>query len=176
MNSLIDVAVKRLSEQPCSEYELRLYLEKEFTALPDLNAGIDSVFKRLKELHLINDFRLASHLAQHYSHKGNRFITQQLRQKGIKEAIILQALCSLEEENVRALEEARKKLGSQWDNSEQAMALLYRFLSGRSFSYPAITAVIKQLENKKRPSLFARLKALIGYPISAHLKLLLIST
>ncbi|ARG96280.1 regulatory protein RecX [Legionella micdadei] len=146
MSSIIDVAIKRLSDSSCSEYELRLFLEKEFSNLSNPRSQIDAAFKRLKELQLINDLRLASNLAQHYAHKGNRFISQMLEQKGISEEIITKVLSSLENENVRALDEARKKLGGQWDSSEKAMSLLQRFLTGRSFSGAVIQTVIGQLE------------------------------
>ncbi|KTD36586.1 recombination regulator RecX [Legionella nautarum] len=146
MSSIIDVAIKRLSDSSCSEHELRLFLENEFSTLPNRESRIDATFKRLKELQLINDLRLAMNLAQHYAHKGNRFISQMLEQKGISEEIITRVLLSLENENVRALDEARKKLGGKWDSSENATTLLHRFLSGRSFSYAAIKTVIGQLE------------------------------
>lgn len=150
MSSLIDVAIKRLSERNTSEQELRMHLEKEFASLHNLDARIDSALKRLKELHFINDLRLATNLAQHYSHKGNRFITQILRQKMITEDVIAKVLLSLDNENVRALDVARRKLNGCWDSSEKAMTLLHRFLSGRSFSHTAITTVIGQLDNQKR--------------------------
>ena len=149
MSSLIDVAIKRLSERQTSEHELRSYLQTEFADLSDLDTRIESVFKRLKELQLINDSRLATNLAQHYAHKGNRFITQMLRQKGIREDVILNVLLSLDNENVRALDEARKKFDRHWDSSEKAITLLHRFLSGRSFSNTAITTVIGQLGKQK---------------------------
>eukprot|EP01012_Entosiphon_sulcatum_P029242 TRINITY_DN35593_c0_g1_i1.p1 TRINITY_DN35593_c0_g1~~TRINITY_DN35593_c0_g1_i1.p1 ORF type:complete len:151 (-),score=15.41 TRINITY_DN35593_c0_g1_i1:205-657(-) len=146
MSSIIDVAIKRLSDSSCSEYELRLFLEKEFSGLPNLSSKINAAFKRLKELQLINDLRLASNLAQHYAHKGNRFISQMLEQKGISAESIAKVLSSLENENIRALDVARKKLGGQWDSSEKAMNLLQRFLTGRSFSGAVIQTVIGQLE------------------------------
>lgn len=148
MSSIIDIAIKRLSEQSTSERELQLFLEKEFANLPDLNIKISAVFKRLHELHLINDQRLAMNLAQHYAHKGDEFIARLLRHKGIAEHIIDTVLLSLDNENERALGEARKKLGVAWDDSEKAMNLLQRFLSGRSFSYTAINTVLGQLGNQ----------------------------
>ncbi|MBA3537967.1 MAG: RecX family transcriptional regulator [Tatlockia sp.] len=152
MSRLIDVAIERLSESCCSEQELRLYLEKEFSFLPDFGFQIDSVIKRVKELQLVNDMRLATYLAQHYAHKGNRFISQILTQKGISEKMISTVLLSLENENVRALDEARKKLGGHWDSSEKATTLLHRFLSGRRFSYAVIDTVIGQLGEQQRCS------------------------
>ncbi|WP_019218460.1 regulatory protein RecX [Legionella tunisiensis] len=150
MNSLIDTAVRKLSEQTLSEQALRRQLEAEFAGLSDLASRIDAVFKRLNELHLLNDLRLAKNMAQHYAHKGDRFISRLLQQKGFEEAVIKQALSSLDNEINRALEEARMKLGAAWDNSEQSVALLYRFLSGRAFSDTTIHAVMNKLSDKKQ--------------------------
>ncbi|CDZ76258.1 recombination regulator RecX [Legionella massiliensis] len=153
MSRIIDVAIKRLSDSSCSEYELRRYLEEEFSSMSNLDTCIDSTIKQLRESHLVNDLRLALNLAQRYAHKGNSFITQVLAQKGIAEAAIAAVLQSLENENVRALDEARKKLGGQWDSSEKAMTLLHRFLSGRKFPYAVITTVIRQLGEQRRCSI-----------------------
>lgn len=152
--SIIDFAIRRLSQTNCSEHELRQYLEKEFKALPALDARIDSTIKRLRELEVLNDARLASHLAQHYTHKGNCFIVQLLKQKGIEEIIIDEVLHSLEDEPVRALHEARKKLGYKWHNTENDINELHRFLGGRRFSHTAITSVVGQLENQQRRAAF----------------------
>lgn len=153
MRSIVDTAIECLSERCLSEHELRMYLEKKFAALPNLDSCINAAFKRLKELHLMNDLRLATNLAQRYAHKGNRFISQILEQKGISGDVISQVLLSLDNESIRALDEARKKLGVHWDNSEKAMILLHRFLSGRSFSHTTIKTVIGQLGNQNRYSL-----------------------
>lgn len=150
MNSLIDTAVRKLSEQSLSEQALRHELEAEFAGLSDLDSRIDAVFKRLNELQLLNDLRLAKNMAQHYAHKGDRLISRLLEQKGFKETVIRKALSSLDNEVSRALEEARMKLGAAWDNSEQSITLLYRFLSGRAFSDATIHAVLKKLNNTKR--------------------------
>jgi regulatory protein len=152
MSSIMGAAIRHLSERSISEHELRLYLEKEFASLPNLDSCIDAAFKRLQELHLINDFRLAMNIAQHYAHKGNRFISRILQQKGIEEVVITNVLLSLDNENVRALDEARKKLGGRFDNSEKTMTALHRFLSGRSFSYNTINTVMLQLGKQKRYS------------------------
>ncbi|KTD00627.1 RecX family transcriptional regulator [Legionella feeleii] len=150
MTSLIDTAVRKLSEQSLSEQALRQQLEAEFAGLSDLDSRIDAVFKRLNELQLLNDLRLAKNMAQHYAHKGDRFITRLLQQKGFQEAVISQALSSLDNEVSRALEEALIKSGAAWDNSEQLVELLYRFLSGRAFSDTTIHAVMNRIGDKKR--------------------------
>ncbi|MFA5960508.1 MAG: regulatory protein RecX [Tatlockia sp.] len=149
MISIADVAITRLSESCCTEYELRLYLQKEFQAQPNVDHHIEFAMQKLKDSELVNDLRLATNLAQRYANKGNRLISQMLRQKGISEEVIERVLSSLDNENVRALSEAQKKLNGQWDRSEKAMTGLHRFLSGRSFSYHVIDSVLGQLSEQR---------------------------
>lgn len=149
MSQMLPVAIKMLSERTCSERDLRRRLEKEFVELPDLDKCIDESIARLHELHLINDNRLAENLAQRYSHKGNRFIVQALRQKGIPDEAITTVLGDLDDEYSRALCEARRK-GSRKTkkSSEEVKPSLVRFLTGRGFSHDAIKAVIKDLSDE----------------------------
>ena len=130
MSQMLAVAIKMLSDRTCSERDLRRRLEKEFVELPDLDKCIDESIARLRELHLINDNRLAESLAQRYSHKGNRFIAQTLRQKGITDEVITSVLENLEDEYNRALDEARRKGCRKTEKShEEVKTSLVRFLS-----------------------------------------------
>ncbi len=146
MNQMLSVAIKHLSDRNCSERDLRRYLEKEFLELPELDKCIDESIARLRGLHLINDNRLAESVAQRYSHKGNRFISQFLKQKGVSDEVIANVLGSLDNEYSRALDEARKK-GSlkTGKNLEEIKTSLARFLSGRGFSHDSIKVVIRDL-------------------------------
>lgn len=146
MNHLLEVAIKLLSERHHTEHELRQRLEKSFSDHPELDTAIHSTINRLKELHLLNDNHTAETLAVRYAHKGNRFITQVLRQKGISDEAIHQALQSVGDEYSRALDEARRKMrGMQGESPEQSKTRLYRFLSGRSFSFDTIKQVCRTL-------------------------------
>ena len=149
MSQMLAVAIKMLSDRTCSERDLRRRLEKEFVELPDLDKCIDESIARLRELHLINDNRLAESLAQRYSHKGNRFIAQTLRQKGITDEVITTVLGCLDDEYSRALDEARRKGSRKTEkSSEEVKTSLVRFLSGRGFSHDSIKAVIKDLSDE----------------------------
>lgn len=149
MNQMLSVAIKQLSDRNCSERDLRRYLEKDFVALPGLDKCIDETIARLRDLHLINDSRLAESVAQRYSHKGNRFIAQFLRQKGVDNEVIASALGSLENEYSRALDEARRKGSRRTGKSlEDVKTSLVRFLSGRGFSHESIKAVIRDLSDE----------------------------
>ena len=149
MTSIMDVAIKFLSDHNCSEQELKNRLEKEFAEKPDVEVKVESALVRLRELHLINDNRLAESLSLRYSHKGNRFISQALRQKGVDDDVIAQTLALLPDEFSRAFDEARRKIGhKRTDNPEKIKTQLFRFLSGRGFSYDTINAVVRQLDEE----------------------------
>lgn len=149
MSQMLSIAIKQLSDRNCSERDLRRYLEKEFLEVPELDKCIDESIARLRELHLINDSRLAESVAQRYSHKGNRFITQHLRQKGVGDEVIADVLERLDDEYSRALDEARRKGSHKTGKSKEEIKTgLFRFLSGRGFSHDSIKAVIKELSNE----------------------------
>ena len=146
MNEMLAIAMKLLSSRSCSEREVRRHLEKEFAALPEVDTHIEESIARLRELQVINDNRLAQSVAQRYSHKGNRFIAQTLKQKGVADDVIAGVLASLDDEYSRALDEARRK-GNRgtWTSAEDVKTGLAHFLSGRGFSHEAIKAVMSEL-------------------------------
>jgi len=146
MSSPLNAAMKLLSSRPYTERELARQLEKSFADRPDVDALIQSTMKRLNELHLINDRRLAESTAQHYAHKGNRFTIQSLRQRGISDEVIDEVLATVGDEYPRALDEARKKSrGLKDEHPEKAKTRVYRFLSGRGFAHDTIRVVCNQL-------------------------------
>jgi len=145
---LFDSALNELSNHNYSEKELRLVLAKEFASLEKVEEQIEETFKRLRELHLLNDARLAENLAYRYSQKGNRLITQTLRHKGIGQAVIEQTLASLGEEKNRAIEAARKRMRSLSNEEPRATEIkLLRFLSCRGFSADALKQAIQYLKD-----------------------------
>lgn len=149
MIHMIDVAMKYLSDGNCSERELRLKLEKQFVDLPEVDKCIDSAMTRLRELHLLSDVRFADTLAGRYAHKGDRFITQVLRQKGMADTLIAATLAAHGDEHIRALEASRKKRRSlRGEGREKGKTRLARFLSGRGFSYETIDTVLRQLDEE----------------------------
>lgn len=148
MNKMLSTALKQLFDRNCSERDLRRHLEKKFIELPELDKCIDECIARLHELHLINDNRLAESMAQRYSHKGNRFITQLLSQKGVINEIIANTLSKLDDEYSRALDEARRKRHQETGKGlEELKTSLTRFLSGRGFTHDSIKAAIKNLSD-----------------------------
>lgn len=149
MSTLIDVAINLLSERQYTEHELKKQLEKSFADVPNIDGVINATIERLRELHLINDFHLAQSIALRYSHKGDRFIIQFLRQKGIDVEVIDKALAVLGDEYPRALDEARLKgRESHGERPEKRKAQLVRFLSGRGFSHETIKSVVSHLSEE----------------------------
>lgn len=146
MNTMLSTAIKLMADRFSSEKELKLRLEKEFAHEPELDTLIEETIKRLRELHLLNDNRLAESLAQRYSHKGNRFIQQTLRQKGFSDEVIAIVLQEVDDEYNRALNEAKRKLNrAPKKSNEDLKSSLVRFLSGRGFSFDTIKLVIAAL-------------------------------
>ncbi|KTD41439.1 regulatory protein RecX [Legionella parisiensis] len=128
MNHLLEVAIKLLSERHHTGQGLKQELEKGFSNHPELHKVIESTVNRLKELHLLNDHHKAETLAARYAHKGNRFISQVLHQKGVNNEAILQALQNMGDEYSKAMDEARRKMrGMHGESSKQKKTLLYRF-------------------------------------------------
>lgn len=149
MSQMLSMAIKLLADRSCSERNLRRSLEKEFVSLPDLEPQIDACIERLRALHLLNDNRFADSIAHRYSHKGNRFIEQTLKQKGVPEESIASALENLDDEYSRALDEARKKGRRKADTSvNEAKTSMVRFLSGRGFYHDTIKALMRDLADE----------------------------
>lgn len=110
MSTITNTAIKYLTNRFCSEKELISQLEKDFSNIEGLDAEINATIVRLRDLQLLNDNRLAESLSMRYLHKGNRFIHHILKQRGIKEEAIEQVMENIEREEVRALDEAKKKI------------------------------------------------------------------
>lgn len=147
---LFDSALKLLSDKHCTEYELRKQLAKKFTHLEQLEKQIEDTIHRLRELHLINDSRLAEIVAQRYNHKGNRFIYQKLKRKGIGDDIIAKTLAILDKESERAIEVLRKSNYSEGTISNKPTKWL-RFLYNRGFSLKAIDEAASDLQAELIP-------------------------
>jgi len=149
VNTVFNAALKYLSAKNLTESELRVRLENEFASLADVDEQVNNALKRLNELHLINDSFIANSQAERYQHKGNRFIKQRLKQKGVDEQSIEQALDALPDEHERAFEAARRKWRSLNNETKQAKDnKLLRFLSGRGFSSAVCYQVLEEMEDE----------------------------
>lgn len=144
MANLIAVAIQYLAERSCSEMELMDYLVSRFNQLPDAEKHIGDAMKYLLEHNMLNDKRLAEHIAVRYANKGNRFIHKMLKQRKISEPAIAYALSIIPDEKKRALEELRYKMSDLVINDKrEAKQTLFRFLKGRQFCLNVIKQVIE---------------------------------
>jgi len=149
MDIVFNAALKRISAKNIAISELRKKLESEFSSLEEVDEKVNSAIKRLKELNLLSDEFIASSQAERYQHKGNRFIEQRLKQKGIDEQSIKQALDALPDEYTRALEAAQKKLRTlQSDDTQARNNKLLRFLSSRGFGAGTCYQVLDELKEE----------------------------
>lgn len=152
MTTMFDKALKHLSSRALSEKELVSRLEQEFAADPALDKAIVATLTRLRELHLINDRRIAESLAFRYRHKGNRFIQHALRQKGFTDEVIEETLAECGDEYERALEVLHKKLYSASRMpDEKSKSRLYSFLASRGFSHAVIQQAMKTIDETALP-------------------------
>lgn len=108
--------------------------------------AIEPVLDRLKEIHLIDDGTLARSIGRHYKDRGNRFITQKLREKGIVADDHEAAIEELPDELERAIAAGEKKLRSLKNLEPRAAAQkLYQHLAMRGFSGALVQKAVRQL-------------------------------
>ncbi|MBA2657834.1 MAG: RecX family transcriptional regulator [Tatlockia sp.] len=145
--NMMTASLNYLSARQRSEKTVRTYLEEEFGNTKKIHPQISALLEQLKAERLIDDARLAKTLASHYTHKGNRFIAELLKDNGIPEQIISDTLSQLESEVIRALKELTNRLGGFWDNSEATISFAYRFLNGRRYSHLTARIVVNELSS-----------------------------
>lgn len=108
--------------------------------------AVDAAIARLKEIYLLDDTRMAQAVGRQYKDRGNRFITQKLKEKGIGGDEQATALEDLPEEMERALAAGEKKLRSLHDLEPRAQAQkLYQHLALRGFGGSVVQKVVRQL-------------------------------
>ena len=136
-------ALNFLSYRVRTEKEIRRNLAKHETPEP----VIESVLARLRRSHLVDDLYFAQTWVENRSDfrpRGRRALRSELRQKGIAEALIDEALHNLDEQELarRAAEKnARKYRRLEWPEFRQK---LLGFLARRGFNYDVAAPAIEQ--------------------------------
>ena len=106
---------------------------------------VDAAIARLVEVHLIDDNLVAQSISRRYADRGNRFIVQKMKEKGVA-AEHESALEGLDDEYERALAAGQKKLrtlGSFEIRVQQQK--LYQHLALRGFGGSTVQKVVRQL-------------------------------
>jgi len=108
--------------------------------------AVEAALARLKEVHLLDDDRVAQAIGQHYKDRGNRFIAHKLKAKGLAADEHTAALEELPDEFERALAVAEKKLRSLKDlDSRVVRQKLYQHLAARGFGGGVIEKVVRRV-------------------------------
>jgi regulatory protein len=127
MRSVADMRARLLAE----EYE---------------EAEIEAALTRLKEVHLLDDTRVAQSITQQYKDKGNRYIAQKMKQKGLESDQHTTAIEELPDELIRAIEVAKKKLRYlEGLEPRKVQQKLYQHLAGRGFGSVTIQKVVRKV-------------------------------
>jgi regulatory protein len=106
---------------------------------------VDAAIQRLGEVHLIDDNLVAHSISRRYADRGNRFIVQKMKEKGVAaehESVIE----DLADEFERALAAGQKKLRSlgKFEPRVQGQKL-YQHLALRGFSGSVVQKVVREL-------------------------------
>ena len=144
----VEIALQRalnfLSYRPRSEDEVRRNLIKHGYDEPI----IEEILSRLRRGRLVDDENFAELWVENRSEfrpRGGRMLRQELRQKGISDQVIAEALEELDEDEL-ALKAARKKARRyrelEWMDFRKKMS---GFLARRGFNYGIISTVVPKV-------------------------------
>lgn len=143
----ITAALNLLSFRPRASGELQRKLrEKGYSP-----ASAEAAIKRMLDLGYVNDADFADRWIenrQEHKPRSRKLLLQELRQKGIDQDTIQEALADVEIDEVAdALEIARKKAGSMQSMDEPTRhRRLSGFLGRRGYGYDVIRKVLDQLD------------------------------
>nr|CRH07664.1 Regulatory protein recX. Regular protein for recA [Candidatus Magnetococcus massalia] len=133
---LYDRALRWLGRREYGETELRRRLMQQEGATPDL---VDQVIHRLLELNYLNDQRFAELVVRERIRRGQGpvRIRHELRQKGVPNSLIEQALQSQQSEADDLVTQAQKALNKRYGDAPaedwKARKKRYDFLMRRGF-------------------------------------------
>jgi regulatory protein len=110
---------------------------------------VDSVLDELTRLGLLSDARAAAQLLDSRRPRfGMQRIALELRQKGIDESLINNALCGLRETELAAACNVWKKKFGRFPEDQKEMARQVRFLQSRGFGLDVIMKALRLAEQE----------------------------
>jgi len=139
-----DAALRFLGARPRSEREIRDRLARhEFDV-----TVVDRVIERLRRIHLVDDAAFAAYwVEQRATHRprGARLLKQELRQKGVTQEVLAEALPSDDDEE-GAYRAAQRKATSLRAHDERTFKQrLGAFLQRRGYGYETVRPVVGRL-------------------------------
>lgn len=113
---------------------------------------VDAAVARLGEIHLVDDNLVAHSISRRYADRGNRFIVQKMKTKGISASEQESAFEELPDELERALAAGAKKMKSLKGIEPRAAAQkLYQHLALRGFNGGIVQKAVRQLTRDAEP-------------------------
>ncbi len=137
-------ALNFLSYRVRTETEIRRNLKKHDTP----ESVIEEVLERLRRNNLVDDLHFASAWVENRSEfrpRGRRALQSELRQKGVDQEVIEEALQSLDEGELAyraAKKNARKYLRFEWPEFRKK---LLAFLARRGFNYGVAAPIVERV-------------------------------
>lgn len=139
LSQLRNRALRYLAIRPRSELELRQYLARKEAAAEET----DGVVEWLKRYGYLDDADFARRWAEHRRRLGQRSdvrIRAELRQKGIEQELIDEALASQELDQAAALKELISKRRHRYAEKEK----LVQYLARQGFSWSQIKEALQE--------------------------------
>lgn len=108
--------------------------------------GVEAALLRLKEVYLLDDARVAAAVGRQYKEKGDRFILNKLKSRGIDTEENAAVFEALSDELTRALDVGQKKLKvlAAFEARVQSQKL-YRYLASRGFAANTVEKAVRRL-------------------------------
>jgi regulatory protein len=142
--SLRQRALEYLGKREYSAYELANKL-KTYTGEAD---DIPALISEFKERGWLSDVRFTEQLVRVRKVKfGSVKIANELREKGISDELIAEAVSDVEEHELENATEVWRKKYNQPANDRNEWAKQARFLQNRGFSFDTIQAALKAAED-----------------------------
>ncbi len=144
-------ALNFLSYRPRAEAEIRRNLRKHDTP----EELIETVLERLRRNRLVDDEAFARAWVENrceFRPRGRRALRSELRQKGLEDQVIAEALEELDEENLAykaAKQKARAYRQLEWPEFRKKML---GFLSRRGFNYSIAAPAVERVWVEERES------------------------
>lgn len=152
----LEVAYQRMlhfmSYRPRSEAEVQRKLNEHGYS----EAVVEATVQRLKDNRLLSDSQFAQTWVENRSTfrpRSKRMLAMELRQKGLEEDVIEQALAGTDDENSlayqTAVKYAHRLAEADWETFRKRLGA---FLMRRGFSYGTIAPVLRQVWEEAHPA------------------------
>ena len=140
-NTAFDKALTHMSATQKTEKQMRDFLQKKGY----LSAVVEYVIEKLHSYNFLNDGEYAeSYVESAAKRKGGRLIRMELREKGVSDEKIDNALGGLDEE--REIQTAREMLQKYMrgkTSDTETLQKAFRYLMGKGFDYEIIKSALK---------------------------------